>query len=116
AAADRVVAPLGGAGGTGFVSRWTAARNEVAEAVAAAVDADLRREGDAVARRDVAAISGWLTSRRPADVIEARSTNVSTGVADPLRNVVDESARSLDPGSRAAVYDVAGRIDDEVAA
>lgn len=114
--ADRLVASSGGGTGTGFVPRWTEARNQVAASVADAVDGDLRRTAAAVASRDAAAVSSWFGRRDVASAVEAAGTAVPAGVSEPIDRLLDATGRSLDPVSRAALVETAGEVDDEIAA
>jgi hypothetical protein len=116
ASADRLVAPLGGAAGTGFVAQWTGVRNEVAARIAGAVEIDLRRRAREVASADARAVTAWLGSRPPSAVITASGAHLATGGAQPVLGLVERVSGALDPGSRMALFDTARTIEDEVAA
>jgi hypothetical protein len=116
ASADRLVAPLGGAAGTGFVSDWTTVRNEVATEIADAVAVDLARGAQKVARDDARAVTAWLGSRPPASVITASGAHLVTGKAQPVLGLVDRVSQSLDARSRVALFETARTIEGEVAA
>ena len=116
AGADRLVAPLGGGGGTGFSERWGPARDTTAAAIAKAVDAGLEREASSVAARDAAAVSSWLGGRQVADAIAAVSTRVHPGSADPIRDLVADVVSEVEHETRVALVEVADRINDEIAA
>ena len=116
ASADRMVAPLGGAAGTGFVTQWTAVRNEVAADIARAVEADLRRAAHAVAAADARAVSAWLRSRPPAAAITASGAHLVTGGARPVLGLVDRVSGALDARSRMALFETARTIEDDVTA
>lgn len=114
--ADRLVASTGGTAGTGFVSRWTDARNRVAASVAAAVDADLRRAASAVAFRDATAVSSWFGRRDITSAVEAMGAGVPAGASEPIDRLIDDTGRSLDRVSRAALVETAGEVDEQIAA
>ncbi|MEX2423916.1 MAG: GTPase, partial [Acidimicrobiia bacterium] len=114
--ADQIVAPLGGAAGTGFVAQWTGVRNEVAADVSRAVEADLRREANAVAADDARAVTAWLRSRRPASAITASGAHLVIGGARPVLGLVERVSESLDARSRMALFDTARTIEDNVTA
>lgn len=116
ASADRMVASLGGAAGTGFVAQWTAVRNEVAAEIAQAVEADLRREAHDVAAGDARAVTAWLRSRPPASVFDASGAHIVTGGARPVLGLVDRVSESLDPRSKMALFETARTIEDDVTA
>lgn len=114
AGAERLVGATGGTAASGFVSRWTAARNEVAEEIAAAVDVGLRRAASATARADARAVTSWVGSRALADRVTGVTGAVSERAAAPLLDLVDAVASSLDIPSRRALAEVAEGIPDEV--
>lgn len=117
AAADRLVAPLGGAGGTGFSARWILARDAVADTIADLVDTDLRRRARRTATADTAVVTGLLGGRTVADRVEAGTGGappVSTG--DPIRVLVEEVGTAVDPETRLVLADVADRVEQEVGA
>ena len=116
ASADRLVAPLGGAAGTGFVTHWTAVRNDVAAGIADAVTVDLAREAQRVAGNDARAVSAWLGSRRPQSVLTASGAHLRSGKAQPVLDLVNRVSQSLDARSSAALFETARTIEDEVSA
>ena len=114
--ADRIVAPLGGAAGTGFVSQWTAVRNAVAAEIARAVEADLRRAAHDVASADARVVTAWLRTRPPASAVSASGAHLVTGGAQPVLGLVDRVSGALDARSRVALFDTARTIEDDVTA
>lgn len=116
AAADRLVAPVGGGGGTGFSERWVPARDVTAAAVAQAVDAGLGSEAFDVAARDAAAVMSWVGGRQVTDVVAAAPTRVHPASADPIRQLIGEVASEVEHETRVSLIEVADRIGDEVAA
>lgn len=116
ASADRLVEPVGGATGTGFVGRWTEARNEVATTVAEAVDADLLRRARSIARDDARAVSAWLGSREVAQAVTATGAQVSSAASEPIRRLVKDVGGQVDVQSRAEIAEIGNTLDDEVAA
>lgn len=113
-AATRLVTVTGGVGATGFVARWTEARNEVASTVAIAVDAELRRAAGGVAAADASAVGRWIGSRQTAEAVIGGAGAVSSAAAGPILDLVDDVASELEPGSRRALTEIADRIPDEV--
>ncbi|HVR33543.1 MAG TPA: GTPase [Acidimicrobiia bacterium] len=116
ASADRLVGPVGGPGGTGFTERWIEARNEVTAAVAEAVDAELANSAELVASRDAAQIGAWFGSRRFAASVTAAGASVPASAAEPIRRLVDETARGLDLATRTELAVTQNQLEDEVAA
>jgi GTP-binding protein EngB required for normal cell division len=114
-AADSLVGFLGGVGATGLLPRWTEARNEVATGVAEAVDRDLRMAAQRAAASDAASVSALVGSRRPVSQIDAAGSQIGSGVPEPIRRLVDDIGRQLDPGTRAALVAIGDEVDDEVA-
>ena len=110
--ADRLVATLGGSAGTGFVSEWTAVRNQVAAEIASAVEHDLRRGARDVASADARTVTGWVGSRPPSSVVTASGAHLATGAAQPVLGLVERVSERLDPGSRMALFDTARTIED----
>ncbi|MDX1448596.1 MAG: GTPase, partial [Acidimicrobiia bacterium] len=113
--ADRLVEHLGGVGGTGFVARWTAARNDTAQQLAAALDAGIEEAAAAVARRDAAAIASLVGGRVPARSITAAGARIPPTASAPIRALVDETGRQLDPSGRAVLVEQGPDVETEVA-
>ncbi|MEX2280034.1 MAG: GTPase [Acidimicrobiia bacterium] len=115
ASADRLVEPVGGLSGTGFVERWAEARNQVAQTVAEAVDVELRRQARSVAADDARAVSAWFGSRDVASDVVATGAQVSSAASEPLRRLVTDIGGQLDPQSKAEIAKIGNALDDEVA-
>lgn len=116
ASADRLVERVGGLSGTGFVERWTVARNQVSRAVAETVDADLLRQARTVARGDGRAVSAWLGSREVSQAVTATGAQVSSAASEPIRVLIKDVGGQLDARSRAEIAEIGSSLDDEVAA
>lgn len=114
--ADRLVAPLGGVGGTGFPSRWIQARNTTANALASAVDDGLAQTAPSTARQDAAAVSSLVGGRSPSRALSVDRVHVSGAVSTAIGDLVDETSRRLDPASRQHLAEVGPDIDAEIAA
>jgi hypothetical protein len=112
-AADRLLVPLSGSGGTSFGQGWVAARDAVAEGIAEVVNRELLTEAQAVASRDAAVVAAWLGGRRVAETVTAGSTRVADAMSDPITNLVGEVASEVDHDSRKMLVGVMDRIEDE---
>jgi hypothetical protein len=115
-AAERLLVPLGGPGGTSFGSGWTEARDLVAEGIAEAVDTGLRAEAEIVASRDAGVVTSWLGGRRVADTITADPARVSDAVSDPVMTLVGSVASEVERESRQMLVRLMDGIEAEVTA
>jgi energy-coupling factor transporter ATP-binding protein EcfA2 len=116
ASADELLEHVQGSTGSGLTARWTAVRDEVADIVERELDLGARDAAARVARDDAAAVTGWIGGRSPAGEVIWHDAAVSSQAARPLRTLVDELGRPLEPATRAELVAVADGFETELAA
>ncbi|HSJ28253.1 MAG TPA: GTPase, partial [Acidimicrobiia bacterium] len=114
--ADMLLGHVEGSTGTGLAARWTAVRDEVAGIVERELDAGARQAASRVERGDAIAVTSWIGGRSPAEVIAWGDSGVSSHASRPLREMVDEIGRTLEPATRAELLAVSDGLEAELAA